>query len=179
MVLIQTPFPPTAPFFDSCLPLSHGELLFEWNSRRYVTFESISFEHGLNTDPPCSLVTVIAANPDVPVTPSWLEAYLEDLDDCDVYCKEAFLDGVVITNICEDRNVSAESIAFLENAGAKWVDVRHERQLAETLSPGPYLYLNKALRPVCRLYDDMQGAFLTGLKPKFTWFVTSPVSSFP
>ncbi|KAK3948898.1 hypothetical protein QBC32DRAFT_327396 [Pseudoneurospora amorphoporcata] len=169
MVLIQTPVPPTAPFFDFCLPLRNGELLFEWDSKRYVAFESIPFEPGLNTDARCSLVTVIAANPDVPVTPSWLESYLQDLDTCDVYCQEAFLDGVVITNISEHQNVSAESLTFLDQAGAKWVDIRRERQLAEYLSPGPYLYLDKTLRPVYRLYDDTQGTFLTGLKPKFTW----------
>jgi hypothetical protein len=52
--------------------------------------------------------------------------------------------------------------------GGKWLEIPTDMTLADRLPPGPYLYLNRALKPVHRLYDDTQQVFLTALKPKST-----------
>lgn len=48
----------------------------------------------------------------------------------------------------------------------EWFDVPRTGDLTAPPPPGPYMYLDSALKPVHRLYDDVQGALLTALKPK-------------
>jgi hypothetical protein len=55
---------------------------------------------------------------------------------------------------------------YLNTIGNKWVEFRTEKDLVQALPPGPYVYLNNALKPISRLFDDRQGTLLTALKPK-------------
>jgi hypothetical protein len=112
---------------------------------------------------------VVTASHDTPVNSSWLEEYLNKMEECDVYRRRHFLEGVILTNFQRGRSVAADFHDYLKTVGNKWLDVRHEKDLAERLAPGPYLYYNKTLKPICRLYDDKQRAFLTTLKPQSVW----------
>lgn len=116
-----------------------------------------------------SLVTVMTASHNTPVSSSWLEEYLNKMEECDVYRRRYFLEGVILTNFQRGRSLAADFHDYLRAVGNKWLDVRHEKDLAERLTPGPYLYYNKTLKPICRLYDDKQRAFLTALKPQYIW----------
>lgn len=127
------------------------------------------FKPGPNTGAEDSFVTVVAANEDTPVSPSWLDSYLAKMEECDVYQRRHFLDGLVLTNSKPEQILAAGFRDHLRAMGNKWLDLRYEKDLAERLAPGPYLYHNGTLKPLYRLYDDKQRAFLTGLKPKFAW----------
>lgn len=153
----------------TCSPFVNAEIVFKWKSRRYVACNEIPFERSSNHATGYSLITVVAAKDDEPITPSWLRGYLRILDTlCDVYSREGFLDGIIITDPAKDHVLSTESLDFLKRAGAKWVEFKQELHLVEHLSPGPYLYFDGVLRRVYRLYDDTHGTFLTGLKPKLS-----------
>lgn len=117
-----------------------------------------------------------AAEEGVPVSPSWLDECLARMEEaCDVYRRDSLLDGLVLTNVKNDQLVAAADCRkHLEALGAEWLEVRPNKELAERLLPGPYLYVNSALKPVYRLYDDKQGAFLTALRPKPQWHDTAP-----
>jgi hypothetical protein len=101
----------------------------------------------------------------VPLSKAWLEGYLDKLEDCDVYQRHSFLTGLVVTNTKAGQTITPECSAYLQSLGNQWLEVRAEEDLADLLAPGPYLYLDKALKPVYRLQDDEQRAFLTALKP--------------
>ena len=86
-----------------------------------------------------------------------------------MYRRDFFLDGLILTNVKPNQFITAADCRkHLESLGAKWLEFRTDKDLANHLPPGPYLYMNSALKPVYRLYDDKQGAFLTALKPKPT-----------
>ncbi|XDG08253.1 hypothetical protein ABKA04_007868 [Annulohypoxylon sp. FPYF3050] len=114
-----------------------------------------------------SLVTVIAANADIPISPIWLDEYLTKMEDCDVYRRDHFLDGLILTNLKPGQRLTPGFRGHLRVLGNKWLDVRHEEDLSQRLAPGPYLYYNGTLKPLYRLYDDRQRTFLTALRPKF------------
>ena len=117
-----------------------------------------------------SLITVVAAEEGVPVSPSWFDECLARMEEgCDVYRRDFFLDGLILTNVKPSQFIAAADYRkHLESLGAKWLEVRTDEDLADRLPPGPYLYMNSAPKPVYRLYDDKQGTFLTALKPKPT-----------
>ena len=143
------------------------EILFQWKSRRYLACHGFPFcpKNAVGH----SFITVIAAEDEEPITPNWLQNYLSVLDNsCDVYSSETFLEGVIITDPAKDRVLSAESVDFLKQAGARWVERTQPLPwpFTEQLSPGPYLYDDGVLKRIYRLYDDTHGAFLTGLKPQ-------------
>lgn len=164
---------PKFPSVTACNSFDEGaEIVFEWRSRRYVACNGFHFRRSSKDVAGYSLIAMIAAEDDEPITPSWLQNYLSILDNsCDVYSREAFLDGIIITDPAKGRVLSAESVGFLKGAGAKWVELTLSGPLADQLSPGPYLYHDGVLRRVYRLYDDTHGAFLTGLKTKHFKYV--------
>jgi hypothetical protein len=112
---------------------------------------------------------VVAAE-GVPVSPSWLDECLARIEaGCDVFWRDFFLGGLILTNVKPKQPVAAADCrAYLEALGAKRLEVRTAKDVADLLPPGLYLYLDGALKPVYRLYDDKQGACLTALKPKTT-----------
>ncbi|OIW32128.1 amidase signature enzyme [Coniochaeta ligniaria NRRL 30616] len=91
------------------------------------------------------------------------------MEECDVYQKRYFLEGMILTNVQRGQTLAADFYDYLRARGNKWLDVRDEKDLGEQLAPGPYLYYNKTLKPICRLYDDKQRTFLTALKPQLVW----------
>lgn len=91
-------------------------------------------------------------------------------ESCDVYRRDHFLDGLILVDFKYAQSAIASDLRrYLEALGTKWLDFPSDKDLTDRLPPGPYLYLDKALKPVHRLYDDVQGAFLTALKPKTAW----------
>ncbi|KAI1425329.1 amidase signature enzyme [Xylaria sp. FL1777] len=125
------------------------------------------FEPGPQAGTDNSLVTVITANDNCPVSALWLDEYLAGLEKCDVYKTRHFLDGLIITNLTAGWVPATGFRDHLNTLGNRWLDLRYEKNLGDELIPGPYLYVGNALKPVFRLYDDKQRAFLTALQPKF------------
>ncbi|KAK3391373.1 amidase signature domain-containing protein [Sordaria brevicollis] len=143
------------------------EIIFKRNSRRYTACNEIPFEARTKNAGHYSLVTVLAASENEPITITWLREYLRVLQtSCDVYSSEVFLDGIVITDSTKEHVLSEECVNSVKRAGTKWAELIQEPHLVDRLTPGPYLYLDGVLRRVYRLYDDTQGCFLTGLRPK-------------
>ncbi|AEO67441.1 uncharacterized protein THITE_2049603 [Thermothielavioides terrestris NRRL 8126] len=99
-------------------------------------------------------------------------------EGCDVYRRDLFLDGLLVLTSSEHggHDPATEFRRHLEVLGASWLHVRSDKGLLHRLPPGPYMYIDKALKPVYRLYDDVQGSFLTALKPRLTWHDTVPYS---
>ncbi|SCN93677.1 uncharacterized protein FFM5_05775 [Fusarium fujikuroi] len=149
-------------------------IIFEAGGKRYVTTEAIPFQSPTNTPLRSQLVTVFANHDGIALNKAWLETYLDKLDGCDVYDRNLFLSGVIITTPHRGLAVPQDSWEYLKELGMKWLDVIVEGDEAH-LPTGPYLYTDNKLHPVCRLYDDEKGAFFSGLKPKLD---LSPLSVF-
>lgn len=62
---------------------------------------------------------------------------------------------------------------YLKEFGNQWANIKIEKAGGPALAPGPYLYANKVLQSVCRLYDDEQGAILSTIKPNLGPYVSS------
>jgi len=116
------------------------------------------------------LVTVVRADGRRPCTSDVLAKRLDEMQaHCDVYRRDTFLDGLIWVNVPTAQAFAARKCKeVIGSLGAGWLDYTHPSSSKDPES-GPYLYLNKTLRPVCRVYDDTQGAFLTAIKPKFPW----------
>ncbi|KAF4450024.1 Amidase signature domain protein [Fusarium austroafricanum] len=140
-------------------------VIFEAGGARYVALDAFDFK--LNIDIPLapSPVTVVANHKGITLTKDWFEAYLNRLDKCDVFDRNSFLAGIIVTTPRHGQTIPSDCREYLQQLGNLWADIRVEDS-GPTLSPGPYLYANQALRSVCRLYDDDHGAFLTTLKPR-------------
>ncbi|QGI81315.1 hypothetical protein CEK25_008044 [Fusarium fujikuroi] len=148
-------------------------IIFEAGGKRYVTTEAIPFQSPTNTSLESQLVTVFANHDGIALNKAWLETYLDKLDGCDVYDRNLFLSGVIITTPHRGLAVPQDSWEYLKELGMKWLDVVEGDEAH--LPTGPYLYTDNKLHPVCRLYDDEKGAFFSGLKPKLD---LSPLSVF-
>lgn len=116
---------------------------------------------------------LVAEDEIITISSVWLNKWLKEMEACDVYRQELFLDGLVITNVVPGQTVTENFYNTLERLGNKWVKFRYQNDPPIHLPPGPYLYFDKVLKPVFRLYDDTQRAFLAALTPKLDWFVTS------
>ncbi|KAI1360436.1 hypothetical protein F5Y08DRAFT_47524 [Xylaria arbuscula] len=142
---------------------------FECDTIQYIALNSIPFQPSPNVTAENSPVTVIAVEGVCPINGVWLDRCLAELEKCDVYRTRHFMNGLVVTNIKAGQSISTGFHARLRDLGNRWLDLRYDKGLKEELLPGPYLYLDNALRPVYRLYEDRQRAFLTALKPKPHW----------
>ncbi|KAK4237949.1 hypothetical protein C8A03DRAFT_44235 [Achaetomium macrosporum] len=140
---------------------------FVRRSVRYAALGAIAFEPQPWAGGPVahSLVTVVAAEEGVALTLEWLDERLHKMEkDCDVYRRDLFFDGMVIINPKLAPMTTAPSC--LLEVGAEWLEIRSGKDVEDRPPPGPYLYANRALKPVYRLYDDTRGAFLIALRPK-------------
>ncbi|KAI0483539.1 amidase signature domain-containing protein, partial [Xylaria cf. heliscus] len=163
------PRAPKTSFSSSRLPSSIDKsksVFFKRDSVKYVALDAIPFEPSLQAGADNSLVTVITANDNCPISALWLDNYLADLEKCDVYKTRYFLDGLIITNLTAGQVLATGFRDHLNTLGNRWLDLRYEKNLGDEIAPGPYLYADNALKPVFRLYDDKQRAFLTALQPK-------------
>ncbi|KAF5139478.1 Amidase 1 [Metarhizium anisopliae] len=136
---------------------SKSTTIFEAGGARYIAIDAFSFEPSVDIPLEPSLVTVVCNRKDVPLKKGWLRAYLDGLDKCDVFDRKLFLAGIIIT--------TPPSRADHSTRLSRWANIKIEKVGGPALAPGPYLYANKVLQSVCRLYDDEQGAILSTIKP--------------
>lgn len=112
-----------------------------------------------------SLVTVVDGSGICgDIQKEWLEEFIRDAETTDDVFNKAFLYGLVITQDTEDQDrpdFPHDTYEFLNQLG----NVFTEFVWTGHLKPGLYLLQQRRLRPVCRLYSDLQNAFLTGLRP--------------
>ncbi|KAF5600679.1 amidase signature domain-containing protein [Fusarium pseudoanthophilum] len=141
----------------------NSTLIFEAGGKRYVTTEATPFRPQTTAPLEPLLVTVLGNHDGAPISKAWLKTYLSKLDDCDVYDRNVFLSGVIITTPHHDQAVPHNSLEYLEELGMKWLDIVVESGKTH-LATGPYFYADNQLRTVCRLYDDEKGTFFSGLK---------------
>jgi len=111
-------------------------------------------------------VTFVEAEDSDVLDREWLQNYLERLENCDVCQGHSFLEGLVIVGSTSSKTPTQECLELLRHLGNRWVETRTRPSASRLPDPGPYLLVNKALKSVCRLFDDKQGAFLTTLRPK-------------
>ncbi|KAI1456282.1 amidase signature enzyme [Annulohypoxylon moriforme] len=91
------------------------------------------------------------------------------MEKCDVYQKDYFLEGLIVTNFKRGKALSAK-LRNIKGLNYQWLDIRYndtkyEKDQANRLAPGPYLYYDGTLKPLYRLYDDKQRTFMTALRP--------------
>lgn len=109
---------------------------------------------------PDSLLTVIDVKEETWITEDWLrQKVMSYRSSDDVFC-DAFMIGVVFTQGTRMPKVSAEASDYMKSLGNTWFKITAARQ-----SPGPYLTFGGQLFEVYRVYDDTQGAFMTGIFP--------------
>ena len=53
---------------------------------------------------------------------------------------------------------------YLNSLGNRWIQMEKDKGNPSNLQPGPYLYIEKALKHVYRLHDDTYRTFLTAVK---------------
>ncbi len=88
---------------------------------------------------------------------------------CNVYRRDLFWDGVILTNVKPGQIVTAADCRrHLETLGTKRLEGRMDSCMADRLHPGPYLYLDGELKPVFPLFHGTQGAILASLVPKLS-----------
>lgn len=78
-----------------------------------------------------------------------------------------FLSGVIFTGKTngKDVEISLGAKTLLESLGTRWTEVVDTDTADEIPLPGPYITAGQYLLLICRLYDDVSGAFMTGLIP--------------
>jgi hypothetical protein len=112
------------------------------------------------------LVTVVEADDGAPLSPNWLDDYLERLCSSDFQPDQSFLAGLIITRVMETHTVMPDCRQYLNSLGNRWIQMEKDKGNPSNLQPGLYLYVAKTLKPVYRLHDDTYRAFLTAVKPK-------------
>ncbi|KAK3353735.1 amidase signature domain-containing protein [Lasiosphaeria hispida] len=97
----------------------------------------------------------------------------------DVYIRNLFLDGVLITNTGTEysSNRKQELCFFLTTPGVKWMVLL--KQNKPELPDGPYICYEKGLMPVYRLQRDEAKAFLAALRPRLGPDRTTPQPFLP
>lgn len=110
-------------------------------------------------------MTIVEADGRTPLSQEWLADYLDRLFSKDFQPKQSFLTGLIITQVkATTHTVQPSCRQYLESLETRWVKIEDQSNLS--LQPGPYLYIEKTLKPVYRLYDDTNRTFLTAVKPK-------------
>ncbi|KAH7303477.1 amidase signature domain-containing protein [Stachybotrys elegans] len=140
------------------------DAIIERDSVRYIAFGGFpfgKFELGVDVAAQASLVTVITSDLD-----TTFNQYLSRMEDSSVYDASHFLDGFIISGLKPTQTVEQGFRQHVSNLGSGWLVLSEDQELAKVLAPGPYLYTNNTLKPICRLYDDKRRAFLTALRPK-------------
>lgn len=117
---------------------------------------------------PRSLVTVLHAECESWITKSWIQQKLQSYRSADDVFRDEFLNGVTFTGGTGSLQVSPKASEHLASLGTVWTEIEND-ETVETPSPGPYLVSGWQLWEARRLYDDMQGAFMTGIIPSTTW----------
>ncbi|KAF5627024.1 amidase signature domain protein [Fusarium sp. NRRL 52700] len=104
----------------------NSTIVFEAGGKRFVTTEAVPFQSHANTPLETLLVTVVANHDGVPLSKAWLKTFLNKLDGCDVFDRNLFLSGVIITTLHRGQVVPHDSWEYLKELGMKWLDVMVE-----------------------------------------------------
>ncbi|KAK8912505.1 Amidase 1 [Metarhizium anisopliae] len=145
---------------------SKSTIIFEVGGARYIAINAFAFEPSVDIPLEPSLVTVVCNRKDVPLSKGWLRAYIDGLDKCDVFDRKLFLADIIATPPrCHGQPIPPDCREYLKEFGNQWTNIKIEKAGGPALAPGLYLYANKVLQSVWRLYDDEQGAFLPAIKP--------------
>lgn len=110
---------------------------------------------------------MIPVDGDNQITETWLRHTLETYRSTDDVFHDDFLGGVIFTGATDGPSLEVTPAAkrLLDSLGNKWVEVLGKNGVDDKLPPGPYLVVKQLLLDISRLYDDFQGAFMTGLIP--------------
>ncbi|KAL8939594.1 MAG: hypothetical protein Q9216_003274 [Gyalolechia sp. 2 TL-2023] len=127
---------------------------------RYIAAPSSQPQHiqASGSEFPC---TVIVAEDQNAITEEWLRRELVRYRGSDDVFRDAFLQAVIFTKEgTESLEITAEAERYLASLGTTFLEV-----MTAAIAPGPYLASRGQLLEVYRLYDDAQGAFITGILP--------------
>ena len=112
---------------------------------------------------PPSYVTVILVFDAQQVSEEWLRKTIENYKTIDDVFRNEFLTGVIFAAKRAELEVTATAQNLLRSLGNGWIEI-HDLNLVDSVpAPGPYMTNGRELLEVFRLYDDTQGAFMTGL----------------
>lgn len=150
-------------------------VLFKVGDIRYVARNTDDLIQLPFPRPPESilLVTIIQCEETSPIGGDWLENYLKDAEKHDdVFCP-AFIQGLLIisgsnldSNASTRTQCTQQARTYLESIGNKWLRISSPFKLPKGVNPGVYYLSDQKLKPVFRLYDDVNKAFLTTLEPR-------------
>ena len=129
------------------------------------TLKPILQPYQLNYSGPPSFATVMLLESGSQVTVDWVRRKLEayrSMDD--VFCDD-FLTGVIFTGTITgvDYDISPEANEYLRSLGTTWIEVSDDDTGAMIPPPGSYLAMEGRLLEILLLYDDVQGAFMSGV----------------
>lgn len=149
------------------------DVLFKVGDIRYVARNADDLIQLPFARPPKSilLVTVIRYEETSLIGRDWLENYLNDADKHDdVFC-QAFIQGLLIisgsnSNASTRTQFTQQARTYLDTIGNQWRQICPPRELPKGVGPGVYYLSDLKLKPVFRLYDDVNKAFLTTLEPR-------------
>ncbi|KAL8833097.1 MAG: hypothetical protein Q9170_004506 [Blastenia crenularia] len=148
--------------YQSQQEVSHqeGAHLFSINGTRFAGLPS-SQPYEIREKEPDTLFTVINVDQETWITEDWLRQTIVRYRSADDVFRDAFLYGVVFnTQDTKKSRLSPEASDYLDSLGNSWVQMTPAAP-----SPGPYLAFKGQLFEAYRLYDDTQGAFVTGVLP--------------
>ncbi|EED16514.1 conserved hypothetical protein [Talaromyces stipitatus ATCC 10500] len=95
----------------------------------------------------------------------WLrESIAKFSQDDDVFCTD-FLSGVIFTSSTAFSLSTAAGEVLQSEYGTRMIEMIVSPKSSEKPEPGPYYVCQGQLFHIWKLYDDTQGAFLTGLVP--------------
>ncbi len=117
----------------------------------------------------CSYTTVIPLDGLDRVTKTWLQQVIETYrSGDDVFCDD-FLDGVIFIGNESTIDFSHDASDLLKSPGTTWIEFWNANSAGDAPPPGPYLTFEQHLLEVFRLYDDIQGAFMSGIVLREHW----------
>ena len=105
------------------------------------------------------------------VTEAWLRQTIETYRSEDDVFRDDFLKGVIFSGVTSGSNPDISPVAneLLESLGTSWIEIRDVNEGDDTPLPGPYVAAEHHLLEIFRLYDDHQGAFMTGFTSTPYW----------
>ena len=129
---------------------------------RFVAYhprESLS----LRSPRKASYVTIISV-PKV-VSEAWLANILKAYRADDVF-HDQFLRGLVLVSTTPSIIITDEAHSLLRIYGNEWIEIWNSYSTERLPAEGPYWTNRTQLFQIFRLYDDAQGAFVSGIVPK-------------
>ena len=99
------------------------------------------------------------------VTKDWLCQELERFRSADDVFFDGFLHGVIFMGARDnaESQITPDARQMLESMGTNWIETPEAMNGREVPKPGPYLATQQDLLEIFRLYDDVQGAFMSSV----------------